>query len=51
MPVAIFSTSESECGIGRDFPELRTTFEAKTSSFDRLISIVKRFRDFAEKSA
>jgi chemotaxis family two-component system response regulator Rcp1 len=48
LPVAVLSTSRSECHIGRDFPQLRSTFAAKTPDFKDLVDIVRRFKDFAD---
>ena len=48
LPVAVLSTSRSECHIGRDFPQLYSTFAAKTPDFHELVNIIRRFKDFAD---
>jgi hypothetical protein len=48
IPVAIFTTSQSERDIGREFPGLRTTFAAKTANFAELGDTMRRFMAFAE---
>jgi CheY-like chemotaxis protein len=48
LPVAILTTSRSEAGIVAEFPQLRSTFAAKTPDFRRLVEIIHRFRDFAQ---
>src|SRR5512133_2251100 len=51
LPVAVLSTSHSECDIGDDFPQLRSTFAAKTSHFGQLVDILRGFRQFALQGA
>jgi chemotaxis family two-component system response regulator Rcp1 len=47
LPVAVLSTSRSESHISRDFPQLRSTFAAKTPDFRQLVDLILHFRDFA----
>jgi CheY-like chemotaxis protein len=51
LPVAVLTTSHGESEIGKDFPNLRSTYAAKTSDFSELVEIIRRFRDFARQPA
>ena len=51
LPVAVLSTSRGERDIGREFQQLRSTFAAKTPSFQQLVEIIKEFKEFATKPA
>lgn len=50
LPVAILTTSHSDRDISREFPQLRSTFAAKTADFQELVAIMCRFNHFAASS-
>lgn len=51
VPVAVLSSSHAESQIGSEFPQLRSTFAAKTPDFRQLVEIIHRFREFAKRPA
>ena len=47
IPIAVFTTSQSECDICDEFPSLRSRFFLKQVEFDRTVETVKQIGKFA----